>query len=293
MTEIITIEQEIAEKEQKLKEMEDKYGISVINNNSVISSRQVADIFGKRHDNVLKKIRELIKKNKKSDNPKISNALVFEEVKYVDAKGEKRPEFIMALRGFSLLTSSFRGDESYYYMVLYTGVFEEMGNTLIELNKLISKREQLLLEEEKHYLYSNDYKDYCIINNICGFSTNYLFEPVVNWNNPNKPKMVKTQAYSLWSKQFREKAHDKLINYVKENNIDLTKNIYITFVMKYPEKLDLVNLEKGLIDQITLILQDLEPSFDDVQVKALYMRTGGGGSAKEYNDSIIAIRIQN
>ena len=61
--------------------------------------------------------------------------------------------------------------------------------------------------------------------------------------------------------------------------------------MQYPSKFDLINFEKGLCDQITLILKDIEPTFDDKQIKTLLMN--GINDSCGYNDSIIAIRIQN
>jgi Rha family phage regulatory protein len=58
-------------------------------------SRELAEITGKRHDNVMRDIKneiEALRENSESIFGLVKgNALIFELVNYTDAKGEKRP----------------------------------------------------------------------------------------------------------------------------------------------------------------------------------------------------------
>ena len=61
-----------------------------------VSSRTVADKFGKRHDNVLQSIQNL-------ECSEEFSRLNFQAVKYTDAKGESRPEYQITRDGFVFL----------------------------------------------------------------------------------------------------------------------------------------------------------------------------------------------
>lgn len=67
------------------------------NGNLVVSSRVVAEQLGKRHSDVLNKIKE------------VCNEREFSSVDYVDAKGEKRPEALLVKDGFILLCMNYQG----------------------------------------------------------------------------------------------------------------------------------------------------------------------------------------
>lgn len=291
MTELITIEElekEIKVKEGEIKEIKNDFNLNIMDGGNVtISSLQVAEIFNKQHKTVLRKIREILKGLPNKEFWRNN----FVPSEYIDERGKHQSCYIMNRAGFSLLGNRFTGDKSLEFSAKYVEAFETMDNIIKELIELNYKRNTLLLEQQKHYIYSAEQEDYCVITGICGYSNNYLYQAVIDYNNKDKAKIVKTKGYNNWASLFKEKAHDKLISYVKEKNIDLTKDIYVTLLMQYPRKFDLINFEKGLCDQITLILKDIEPTFDDKQIKTLLMN--GINDSYGYDDSIIAIRIQN
>lgn len=80
--------------------------IEVVNNNGqlVVSSRQVAEHFGKQHRDVLKAIRNLLEGMRKS-----SQTPMFHETTYVNEQnGQSYPMYLMNRDGFSLLAMASR-----------------------------------------------------------------------------------------------------------------------------------------------------------------------------------------
>ena len=74
----------------------------------VTTSRNVAAVFGKEHYNVVRDIRNIIESN---PDPNF-NALNFEAVEYTDAKGEKRPEYLLTRDGTMLLIMGYTGEKA-------------------------------------------------------------------------------------------------------------------------------------------------------------------------------------
>ena len=90
---------------------------------------KVAEVFGKRHDNILQALKNL-------DCSEEFNALNFKAVKYTDEKGEKRPKVLMTQDGFTFLVMGFRGKKAAEFKEAYIKQFNEMRDW-------ISKREHL------------------------------------------------------------------------------------------------------------------------------------------------------
>lgn len=69
-------------------------------------SRQVAEAFGKRHDNVLRDIAKLLENNASSNLRWLNPAA------YVDAQGKERPFYELTKDGFTLLAMGFTGEKA-------------------------------------------------------------------------------------------------------------------------------------------------------------------------------------
>ena len=82
-----------------------EHSLSVLGEANKVTSREVAERFGKEHKHVLEAIRNL----ECSEEFNRSN---FRPAEYADAKGEKRPEYHMTRDGFSLLCMGFTGEQS-------------------------------------------------------------------------------------------------------------------------------------------------------------------------------------
>ena len=101
-------------------------------------SRDVAKFFGKRHDDVLKAIKNL-------GCSEQFNARNFAAVKYVDAKGESRKSYLMTRDGFSFLVMGFRGKEAAEFKEAYIQAFNDMEAKLRQLSTPQSLPEALRL----------------------------------------------------------------------------------------------------------------------------------------------------
>ena len=79
--------------------------VTVVNENVVVSSRDVAEHFEKPHNDVLKSIRHLVE-----GVGKISQTLIFRKTTYVNEQnGQSYPMYLMNRDGFSLLVMGFTG----------------------------------------------------------------------------------------------------------------------------------------------------------------------------------------
>lgn len=89
-------------------------------------SRNVAAMFGKRHDNVVRDIRGLLKNE---ETPELRDS--FFEATYTDPQnGRSYPCFQMDRTGFSILTMGFTGSKALRWRVDYNAAFEAMEREL-------------------------------------------------------------------------------------------------------------------------------------------------------------------
>lgn len=94
-------------------------GLSVREGKVVVSSRDVAEKFGKLHKNVMQSIENL-------ECSTSFNELNFQPVEYLDKKGEKRPEVLMTRDGFTFLAMGFTGAKAAQFKEAYISEFNRM-----------------------------------------------------------------------------------------------------------------------------------------------------------------------
>ena len=94
----------------------------VVGEQTFTTSFDVANVFGKRHDNIIAQIKALPKDN--------FNALNFKAVEYLDKKGELRPCYNLTRDGFSLLVMGFTGERAYKWKVEFLKAFNKMQNLI-------------------------------------------------------------------------------------------------------------------------------------------------------------------
>ena len=92
---------------------------------AVTTSLKIAQVFGKRHKNVLKAIREL-------ECPKEFSGLNFEPAEYTDAQGKHQPMFFVTRDGFTLLAMGFTGKAAMQFKIAYIEAFNAMERTIKE-----------------------------------------------------------------------------------------------------------------------------------------------------------------
>ena len=107
---------------------------------TVVTSLDVSETFGKRHDNVLKDIREL----ECSEEFRLLN---FEESAYSNSQNKKQPMYYMTRDGFTLLVMGYTGEKAMRFKEAYIRQFNAMEKVLIgklrEREKGIAVRQAL------------------------------------------------------------------------------------------------------------------------------------------------------
>lgn len=102
--------------------------VQVINNNGqlVVSSRKVAEDFGKQHKDVLENIRNILAAE--------NSATKFFYESTFENRGKQYPEYLMNRDGFSLLVMGFNGKEALTWKLKYIEAFNAMEKKLKELS---------------------------------------------------------------------------------------------------------------------------------------------------------------
>ncbi len=98
-------------------------GLTEQNGKVVVSSRDIARVFGKRHDNVLKDVREL----KVSEEFGLLN---FEESSYTNEQNKQQPEYLVTRDGFTILAMGYTGETAMRFKEAYIKAFNEMERKL-------------------------------------------------------------------------------------------------------------------------------------------------------------------
>lgn len=116
----------------------------IIEGRPVTSSRIVAEYFGKRHNDVLRGIRDLIEKN-----TDLSKSFIAREEQIETGNGASRsnPVFLMDQKGFCILAMGFTGAKALEFKCAFYDEFERMKNEL-EAPTTIAPAEQRAIQRE-------------------------------------------------------------------------------------------------------------------------------------------------
>lgn len=126
--------------------------VFVQNEAALTNSLLVAEKFGKRHDNVLRDIRNLME-----GLPKSEETPLFEELSYTDSQnGQKYPMYVMNRDGFTLLAMGFNGKKAMKFKLDYIAAFNAMEKALKEQAKpkthleiLVESAQELLAQSKR------------------------------------------------------------------------------------------------------------------------------------------------
>lgn len=115
--------------------------VSIDNNQVVVSSRQVADNFGKDHKHVLEGVRTILAAE--------NSATKFFRQSTFENRGKQYPEYLMNRDGFSLLVMGFTGEKALEWKVKYINAFNAMEQKLrnkeLEKPKQANERDKAML----------------------------------------------------------------------------------------------------------------------------------------------------
>ena len=137
-------------------------------------SNMVAEIFEKRHDHILRDIRELLKTCSKEFS--LPN---FEESTY-KVRGKEYPCYNLTKDGFTMLAMGFTGEKAVQFKEMYINKFNEM-------ERVLTSQKILKLE----------FKD--LTDNIC-----LIHEEVKNYHFSNELNMINKIVLKMTAKEFRK-----------------------------------------------------------------------------------------
>lgn len=98
--------------------------IEVVDGNPLTSSKNVAEVFGKRHDDVLRSIRNLECSKEFTDRN-------FTATSVADSSGKSNPTFLMTFDGFTFLAMGFTGQKAAQFKEQYIKKFNEYRQQVI------------------------------------------------------------------------------------------------------------------------------------------------------------------
>lgn len=139
--------------------MTNELGIFINNDRPVVSSRDIARVFGKEHKNVLRDIQNL-------KCPASFTELNFELSAYEDSTGRSLSEYLITRDGFTLLVMGFNGEKAMQWKVKYIEAFNAMERERMNRPQLpdftdpvIAARAWADAEEQKRALAAQIEKD--------------------------------------------------------------------------------------------------------------------------------------
>ncbi len=103
--------------------------VFIENNEVVTDSLMVAEVFGKRHDNVMSDINKLI--GYSSDEFSLLN---FQESTYINERARQYKKYNLTKDGFTLLVMGFTGEEALKFKMMYINEFNRMEQELKNRN---------------------------------------------------------------------------------------------------------------------------------------------------------------
>lgn len=152
----------------------------------VVSSRDVAKHFDKRHDNVLRDIETQYKHL-------LHFGEMFCETVYKDSYGREQKQYLMNRDGFSLLVMGFTGEKALEWKIKYIQAFNEMEK---ELKRIADERKQWEIERAKGIVIRHILTD--AIKNGIAESPNKKFAY------PNYTKMIYKTIFGKTMGELRE-----------------------------------------------------------------------------------------
>lgn len=125
------------------------------NNNGelVVTSRQVAEDFGKQHQHVTQAIENLI-----SENSLLKSMMM--ESEYTTERGRKYKEYLLTKDGFSLLVMGFTGSRALEWKLKYIEAFNKMEQAIKNPYSHLSKEVQAIFAlDYKHQQLESEVKE--------------------------------------------------------------------------------------------------------------------------------------
>ena len=121
-------------------------GLTERDGKAVVSSRDIARVFEKRHDNVIRDIKNIV------DGDRNWGLLNFEESTYINEQNHTQPAYVVTRDGFTLLVMGYTGEKAMAFKKAYIAAFNEMERRLAPRNYKEALLALVAKEEEREAL---------------------------------------------------------------------------------------------------------------------------------------------
>jgi Rha family phage regulatory protein len=196
--------------------------INIKNNEAVTTSLKIAEVFGKQHKHVLRKIEQILTEAKNGLSDSAQNwAQCFKRSSYKDSSGKMNPMYYINRDGFAFLVMGFTGKKANEWKWKYIQAFNQMESYIsfrkadiqIQKNSMQFLRDNLEMPSARDYIKANTIADKCV-------STMYGF-----------PKMLKKDDMSPQMLADREPVLIDTVELMTLNDkydlgVSVSKNIY-------------------------------------------------------------------
>jgi len=112
---------------------------------AMVSSREVAAKFGKRHADVLRAIETLLS----YEGSEHFSQRNFTHAEYIDEQGKTRPEIHLTRNGFAIAAMGFTGEEAMAWKIKFLEAFDQIIGYASELRAEIARKELLIQSLQK------------------------------------------------------------------------------------------------------------------------------------------------
>lgn len=140
--------------------------INIKNDEAVTTSLRIADVFGKAHRSVLRKIEQIISENDSAQNC----AQCFKRSSYKDESGKRNPMYYINRDGFVFLVMGFTGKKANEWKWRYIQAFNQMESYInfrkadiqIQKNSMQFLHDNLEMPSTKDYIKANTIANKCV-----------------------------------------------------------------------------------------------------------------------------------
>ncbi|WP_144498972.1 Rha family transcriptional regulator [Bacillus pumilus] len=125
------------------------YNLQVIEQNGqyLVDSREVAEMTGKRHSDLIRTIKGYI--DTILTDAKLRSLDFFVSSTYEDNKGEVRPHYLLTKKGCEMVANKMTGEKGVLFTAAYVTQFNEMEQNLQNFSNLSPQLQQMIRLEQK------------------------------------------------------------------------------------------------------------------------------------------------
>ncbi|MDP4459847.1 Rha family transcriptional regulator [Staphylococcus hyicus] len=236
------------------------------NNEFYVDSREVAEMVGKRHDNLVRDIKGYIKILE--DSSKLSSHNFFEESTYINSQNKIQPCYLLTKKGCDMVANKMTGSKGVLFTATYVDAFHEMQEHIKKQYQINAPTTQLeaikmfvQIQEEQQAFNKRIEKDVNSIRHIVGIETknwrndtnNILSAIAKHLGGGNMHQKVRAEAY----KALEDKGRCNLKIRMQNRKGKMLANGATKTQIKNLSKLDVITDEPRLIEIYISVIKNM------------------------------------